>query len=38
VPDGQYKLQLRVLKALGDASNPAHTEVWDSPMFVIDRP
>ena len=38
VPDGQYKLQLRVLKALGDPAIPAHTEVWDSPTFVIDRP
>jgi hypothetical protein len=36
--DGQYKLRVEVLKALGDAANPAHWETWDSPMFVIDRP
>lgn len=38
VPDGQYQLQLRVLKALGDASNPAHWETWTSPVFMIERP
>lgn len=38
VPDGSYYMKLSVLKALGDASNPAHWETWTSPMFVIDRP
>ena len=28
VPDGQYIIQLRVLKALGDENNPAHWETW----------
>jgi subtilisin family serine protease len=38
VPDGQYVLKLSVLKALGDALNPAHWETWTSPAFNIDRP
>jgi hypothetical protein len=38
VPDGQYKLNVSVLKALGDASNPAHWETWTSPTITIDRP
>ncbi len=38
VPDGQYKVRLTVLKALGDPANPAHTETWTSPAFTIDRP
>lgn len=38
VPDGTYYAVLSVLKANGDASNPAHWETWTSPMFVIDRP
>jgi hypothetical protein len=38
VPDGEYVLRLTVLKALGDAADPAHTETWTSPPFVIDRP
>jgi minor extracellular serine protease Vpr len=37
MPDGQYKLQLRVLKALGDASIADHWETWTSPMFRIAR-
>ncbi len=28
VPNGQYVVKLSVLKALGDASNPAHWESW----------
>jgi minor extracellular serine protease Vpr len=36
-PNGQYKLQLKVLKALGDASNASHWETWTSPMFRIAR-
>ena len=36
--DGQYQLRLTVLKALGDAANPAHVETWTSPSFTIDRP
>ncbi len=38
LPDGKYYAKISVLKALGDASNPAHWETWTSPMFVIDRP
>jgi len=38
VPDGQYKLVLKVLKALGDPANPAHWETWASPTITIDRP
>jgi minor extracellular serine protease Vpr len=38
VPDGQYVIRLTVEKALGDDSNPAHTETWTSPVITIDRP
>jgi subtilisin family serine protease len=38
VPDGEYVVTISVLKALGDSSNPAHTESWQSPPIVIDRP
>ncbi|MDH4308972.1 MAG: hypothetical protein OEX04_16010, partial [Acidimicrobiia bacterium] len=38
VPDGQYVIELSVLKALGDADNPAHWETWTSPVITIDRP
>jgi len=38
LPDGTYYAKISVLKALGDAANPAHWETWTSPMFVIDRP
>jgi hypothetical protein len=38
VPDGSYVVTLRVLKALGDPSNPAHWETWASPVVTIDRP
>lgn len=38
VPDGTYYVKISLLKANGDAGNPAHWEEWTSPMFVIDRP
>jgi subtilisin family serine protease len=38
VEDGQYKLVVKVLKALGDPANPAHWESWTSATFTIDRP
>jgi hypothetical protein len=38
VPDGAYYAVISVLKANGDAGNPAHWETWTSPHFVIDRP
>ena len=37
VPEGAYKLQLVVTKALAEAGNPAHIEVWNSPTIVIQR-
>ncbi len=37
VPNGQYVVKLSVLKALGDAFNPAHWERWDSPAVTIAR-
>jgi minor extracellular serine protease Vpr len=38
VPNGQYVAKLSVLKALGDAANPAHWETWTSPVITIARP
>ena len=38
VPDGNYILVVKVLKALGDPKNPDHWETWSSPMLVLDRP
>jgi hypothetical protein len=38
VPDGQYVVVVKALKALGDASNPAHWETWTSPVVTLDRP
>jgi subtilisin family serine protease len=38
VPDGQYVVVVKALKALGEASNPAHWETWTSPVVTIDRP
>jgi minor extracellular serine protease Vpr len=38
LPDGQYVIKLSVLKALGDDTNPAHSETWTSPVITIDRP
>ncbi|HEU0224945.1 MAG TPA: S8 family serine peptidase [Steroidobacteraceae bacterium] len=38
VPNGEYIVQLSVLKALGDANNPAHWETWTSPVVTIARP
>jgi hypothetical protein len=38
VPNGLYRLELTVLKALGDPNNPAHTEHWPSPTIVLNRP
>ena len=37
VPDGKYIVTLKVLKALGDESNPAHWETWNSPVITIQR-
>jgi minor extracellular serine protease Vpr len=38
VPDGDYIVELRVLKALGDPRNAAHWETWTSPVITIERP
>ena len=38
VPNGQYVIVLKVLKPLGDKSNPAHWETWTSPTITIARP
>ena len=38
VPDGTYYVKVSLLKANGDAGNPAHWETWTSPAFTIDRP
>jgi hypothetical protein len=37
LPDGNYQLVLKVLKALGDPDNPADWETWTSQMFTIQR-
>lgn len=38
VPNGTYRLRATVLKALGDAGNPAHWETWTSGPGTIARP
>lgn len=38
VPNGKYNVKLSLLKAMGDASNPAHWEKWTSPTITIARP
>lgn len=37
VRDGDYRLEVRALKALGDPDNPAHWEEWTSPVITIAR-
>ncbi|GHA80956.1 hypothetical protein GCM10007067_18760 [Lysobacter bugurensis] len=36
-PDGRYRMRLSVLKALGDPTNEAHWERWESPVITIAR-
>jgi hypothetical protein len=38
VPNGDYRLTLTVVKALGDENNPADVETWTSPVFTVARP
>ncbi|MEO7329745.1 MAG: S8 family serine peptidase [Minicystis sp.] len=38
VPNGGYRIKVRVLKALGDEQNPAHWETWLSPIVTINHP
>lgn len=37
VRDGDYRLEVRALKALGDPDNEDHWEDWTSPVITIDR-
>jgi hypothetical protein len=37
LPDGAYKLQIVVTKALAEPNNPAHIETWTSPTMLITR-
>jgi minor extracellular serine protease Vpr len=36
LPSGSYTLEMRVLRAMGDADNPDHWETWESPEFELD--
>ncbi len=38
VPNGGYRIKVRVLKALGDEQNPAHWETWLSPIITLNHP
>jgi minor extracellular serine protease Vpr len=38
VPNGTYRIELEVQKALGTTKNPAHFEHWTSPNITITRP
>jgi minor extracellular serine protease Vpr len=38
VPNGQYRIVLTVVKALGDENNPADVETWTSPVITVARP
>ncbi|HEY7290345.1 MAG TPA: S8 family serine peptidase [Vicinamibacterales bacterium] len=38
VPNGTYRIEVSILKALGDPRNPAHFERWTSPDITIARP
>jgi minor extracellular serine protease Vpr len=38
VPNGNYVIELSVLKALGDDNNPDHWESWTSPVITLARP
>jgi hypothetical protein len=38
LPDGEYVVEIKALKANGDAGNPDHWETWTSPVIAIDRP
>lgn len=38
VPNGQYQLMIKALKANGDPNNMDHWETWTSPIFTITRP
>jgi subtilisin family serine protease len=38
VPNGDYRLTITVVKALGDENNPADVETWTSPPITVARP
>jgi len=38
LPNGDYKMNIRALKANGDMNNPEHWEIWTSPIITIERP
>ena len=38
VPNGNYYIVMTVVRALGDANNPAHVETFTSPTFFLARP
>jgi minor extracellular serine protease Vpr len=38
LPNGTYRIELTLLKALGDKTVPAHLETWSSPNITIARP
>ena len=38
VPNGTYRVNVRALKANGVATDPAHWQVWTSPVVTIARP
>ena len=38
LPDGLYRLQVVVTKALAEEGNAAHVETWSSPVLNITRP
>lgn len=38
VGNGQYVIEMKVLKPLGDETNPLHWETWTSPVITIARP
>jgi minor extracellular serine protease Vpr len=37
LPNGTYQAKISILKALGNAFNPAHWETWVSPVILIQR-
>jgi hypothetical protein len=38
VPNGTYRIEVSILKALGNPRNPAHVERWTSPDITVARP
>ena len=38
VPNGRYVMKISALRALGDEDNPAHWDIWTSPVITLARP